>query len=860
VLRACTLLLGCAGAAHFGTRPAAAQEAPAGYEAGLFELRVDPLPARSVSALVTPEGRILLPLRPVLELAGAPWEIAPDASRASVARPRGAGRATLDVAARTLEAAGRVQLAVGEVVVWAGDIYLAAERVGALLEGTATVDIGALTVTLARDPPFPAQERVMTAEARRRAGLGPRAAPPPSVPFLPRSGAGILEYGVTSSFPGAGIVSAGYARAGVGVWGGMLRLGLEAQNGAADPLDGLSAAYHRVFPESRVVRQVQVGDVVTEGLRARSVRGFNVTNAPFIREALYGDAFYSPRLPTGWEYEVYQGGQLLGFSTAGGAPVGVPLRYGSTPVQVRMYGPAGERVLSEVTYLVPTLQLPRGRLQYAAGGGLCPRGERCESFGYADLRGGASDVLTLLAGGEVESDSAGQAVRGYVGASLLPRPGWSVEAQAMPGSFVRLQVEDFSAGTVSGSAGAGIVWPQERGGVIGGGGFSALPDTSPRWHAEGQLRIARYTPGSSGIGVALGGRAEGSTGGGPATLRATASLSVRRALLEASYESVSLPGDTLPARSLLLGRATLSTGTLLRRYGSPLLTAGVGSGDEGLEQWEAGAILSPGGNSLSFTARWARGAPGISLVVGSSVRTGAGRARARVGTRGGEAEGGVSLDGALAFGSGDGVALVPYGGVGQAGIAGRVFHDLDGDGRFGAGDEPVGGAFVGIGTLRVKTDADGQYATWSVLPYEVLAVGLDTTTLADPSWVPPRSRLLRPAPHLYTRVDFPLARTRELTGRLIAGPGVRSVAGVTLEIVPVGGADGQQPERTMTFSDGEFYIGRLLPGSYEIRVSESSLRALNARVRDGVIRVEVRAGTDLNAVAAPPIHLVRAGG
>ncbi|HEX8359250.1 MAG TPA: hypothetical protein VF613_04055, partial [Longimicrobium sp.] len=786
------------------------------------------------------------------------WEIVPDASRASVARPRGAGRATLDVAARTLDAAGRVQLAPTELVVWSGDIYLASERVGALLEGTATVDVGALTVTLARDPPFPAQERMMTAEARRLAGAGPRAAPPPPVPFAPRSGVGILEYGVTSSFPGAGIVSAGYARGGVGVWGGMLRLGIEAQNGAPDPIGGLSAAYHRVFPESRLVRQVQVGDVVTEGLRARSVRGFNVTNAPFVRETLYGDAFYTPRLPSGWEYEVYQGGQLLGFSTAAGAPVAVPLRYGSTPVQVRMYGPAGERVLSEVTYLVPTLQLPRGRLQYAAGGGVCPREESCGSFGYADLRGGASDILTLLAGGEVESDSAGSAVRGYVGASLLPRPGWSVEAQAMPGSFMRLQVEDFSAGTVSGSAGVGMVWPQERGGVIGGGGFSALPDTSPRWHAEGQLRITRYTPGGSGVGVSLGGRAERSTGGGPASLRASASLAVRRALLEASYESIALPGDTLPTRTLLLGRATLSTGTRLRRFGAPLLTGAVGSGDEGLEHWEAGAILSPGGNALSFTARWARGAPGISLVLGTSVRTGAGRARARVGTRAGEAEGGVSLDGALAFGSGDGVALVPFGGVGQAGIAGRVFHDLDGDGRFGAGDEAVPDAFVGIGTLRVKTDAEGRYGTWTVLPYEVLAVGLDTTTLADPSWIPPRARLLRPAPHLYTRIDFPLARTRELTGRLVAGAGVRTVAGVTLEIVPMGAANGQQPERTLTFSDGEFYVSRLLPGTYEIRVSESSLRALNARVQEGVVRVEVRPGADMSIAEAPPIHLVRA--
>lgn len=851
------LLLAVLGA---GT-PAVAQDLPRGYEEGIFEVVVPPLRAVSVPALVSPGGKILLPLRPVLELTGAPFEAAAEGGRVSVARPRGAGTAVLDLAARTIAAARTVAVAEEEAARAAGDVYLSTERLADLLEAAVSVDAASLTITLTREPPFPAQERVARAAAREaqlgRPGEGADGGP--DVPFTPRTGGGVLEWGVSSRFPDASVPSSLYARTGLGVWGGMLRLGATMHNEGEAPAAEVTAAYHRVFPGSRIVRQLQVGDLVAEGLRARSIRGVSVTNAPFVRDAVFGEAAFAPRLPAGWEYEVYQNGQLLGFSSAAGTPVAVPLRYGSTPVQVRLYGPAGERVTSDVVYLVPSVQLPAGRFQYAAGAGLCPGEERCGSFSYLDLRRGMSDRLTAFAGVEAETDSAGAGIRPYGGFSFLPAASWAVDVQAMPGAFVRATAQSFGAGTVTGALGGGVTWPGDGAGatVIGSGGFSVLPDTTPRWHGEGSLRL-RFASASGGSrSVDLSGRMEGSQARGMDRLRFAASTSLRGFLVEGAYESFAALTDSARGRTLVLGRVTAAPGRWAPRWlYTPLLTASAGYGGEGVEQWEAGVMLHPPRTVLSATLRWARGAGSPALLLGSTVRLGVGRAQARFGQRGGATDGAVSVDGGLVFGRGAGVAPLPYGGLGLTGVSGRVFHDRDGDGRFGAGDEPVANAFVGVGSTRARTDAAGRYATWSVLPYEVLAVRLDTASLADPMWtVARRDTLIRPSPHVFTPVDFPLAQTRELAGRLTRGPGIGTAGGVTLELADLRTGEVQ---RIVTFSDGEFYVGRLFPGEYELRVAATSLTALRAAARPASVRVQVPASGDAMLVEAPPIQLVRA--
>jgi hypothetical protein len=329
-------------------------------------------------------------------------------------------------------------------------------------------------------------------------------------------------------------------------------------------------------------------------------------------------------------------------------------------------------------------------------------------------------------------------------------------------------------------------------------------------------------------------------------------------LLEAVYEADQAVVDSIEGRRLILLRGTASLRRFSsRRLGIPLLSAAVGTGREGLEQWEARLSLHPGTMSVDLTARWARGAGSPAVLLGTTARLGAARARARVGTVGGRTEGTMSVDGGLALGGGRPLPL-EFGGLGLTGLSGTVFHDLDGDGRFGAGDEAVPDAWVGVGGIRVRTDARGRYATWSVLPYQPIAVGLDTAAMADPSWAPARGdTLLRPSPHLFSRVDFPLVRTREVAGMLVPAAGVEPPAGVTVEIVRRG--TGQVVEAARTFSDGEFYFGRVLPGEYELRVAESSLRALRAVAEGAPILFTVPPAGDGFLVEIPPVRLVRGG-
>jgi hypothetical protein len=861
LVRACAALLGCAGALLCAPRPLAAQ-VPAGWEEAVFEILVQGMPPRSVPALATPTGRILVPVRAALELTGTPFQAAADGARLTVPGPRGAGTVTLDAAARTLSGLVTASLAEDEAVMVAGEAYAAAERIGALLSGTAEVDLGALRVVLLRDPPFPAQERLAVSAARRRAqrlGIGPAEALP-EVPFRPRTGGGVLEWGVSANAPGS-VPSSVTLQTGLGVWGGMLRLGALALDpgGEEGGYAEVNASYHRVFPNSAYLRQVQVGDVVAEGLRAHSLRGVVLTNAPFARDPEFSELLFAPRLPEGWEYELYQGGQLLGFSAAGGEPVTVPLQYGSTPVQLRLLGPAGERVESSVVYLVPSVQLPAGRFQYAAGGGVCPRLERCETIGVLDLRYGVTDRLTVMAGAEAESDSAAAETRPYGGVSLIPGAGWAVEADAMLGRFARASVFNGGAGRATGSATVGVQFPVERGrSVIGGGGFSSLPDTLARWHLDGTLRLRRSRTTRSFGFVNLGARVEGSEGRGLGFMRFSANTATRGVLLEAVYESDRAVVDSVEGRQLILLRGTASLRRFSsRRLGIPLVSAAVGTGREGLEQWEARLSVNPGTMSVDLTARWARGAGSPAVLLGTTARLGAARARARVGTAGGRTEGTASVDGGLALGRGARPLPLEFGGLGLTGVSGTVFHDLDGDGRFSAGDEAVEDAWVGVGGIRVKTDARGRYATWSVLPYQTIAVRLDTAAMADPSWAPARGdSLMRPSPHLFSRVDFPLVRTREVAGMLVPAAGVDPPAGVTVEIVRRG--TGQVVETARTFSDGEFYFGRVLPGEYELRIAESSLRALRAVAEGAPILFTVSPAGDQFLVEIPPIRLVPA--
>ncbi|MEL7454791.1 MAG: hypothetical protein AAGJ50_15630, partial [Pseudomonadota bacterium] len=123
-------------------------------------------------------------------------------------------------------------------------------------------------------------------------------------------------------------------------------------------------------------RQVAVGDIATPSLAllspSRTGAGFIVTN----RSALSADMFDSTEirgpLPNGWEAELYEGEQLVGFVTdpdPNGDYVfeGVVLRPGFNRFEVRLFGPFGETEVREIKQFVGADLTPENEVTYAFG-------------------------------------------------------------------------------------------------------------------------------------------------------------------------------------------------------------------------------------------------------------------------------------------------------------------------------------------------------------------------------------------------------------------------------------------------------------------------------------------------------------
>jgi outer membrane protein OmpA-like peptidoglycan-associated protein len=244
------------------------------------------------------------------------------------------------------------------------------------------------------------------------------------------------------------------------------------------------------------------------------------------------------------------------------------------------------------------------------------------------------------------------------------------------------------------------------------------------------------------------------------------------------------------------------------------------------------------------------------LSVNFTTSLGFGRATTRaVAANGGQRSAMAIVTGVTTYDPAWGFRPVEFGGMGSAGVGGVVFYDIDGDGLYGPPDSVAADIVVLVAGQRQVTDSAGRYATWNVVPYEIADVAIDTVNGGPPDWMPvtPR-RMIRATPHRYNRVDIPLVRTRELTGRVIAGRGVWTVGGIGLV---VRGVEGGPEIPALTFSDGEFYLSRMRPGTYELSVARPALEALRARPDPASVRFTIPVAGAGAVVEVDSIVLVR---
>jgi len=241
---------------------------------------------------------------------------------------------------------------------------------------------------------------------------------------------------------------------------------------------------------------------------------------------------------------------------------------------------------------------------------------------------------------------------------------------------------------------------------------------------------------------------------------------------------------------------------------------------------------------LDIGGGWSRGQRGLALDVALSTNlpslraVSRGRYNAESGLEGSNLlEGSATYDrhlGRFEFGNG---RL-----IGRARVVGRVYRDLNGNGRHEADEPGLAGVRLRVGSRGVTTDSLGRYSAWDLVPFEATSVEVDTLSIDDPLWVPAALvyRLV-PGPNSYEAVDVALLPASEAAGRVVASDGGPGLGGVAVTLRHIGSG---ATIRVTTFGDGSFYAIGLRPGEYEASLPKEVLDLLKGRQRPTRFRID----------------------
>lgn len=174
--------------------------------------------------------------------------------------------------------------------------------------------------------------------------------------------------------------------------------------------------------DGRVLRQIQAGKVPVQAtaMLYAPVIGVQMTNSPTTYRRSFGTYDLSDHTEPGWIVELYINNVLVDYVKADASGFflfKVPLMYGSTSVQLRYFGPAGEERMKEERITVPHSFLPEKELDYTFTAGMLENG-RQDRFSRLDVKYGLSKRITIGTGAEyLSSLTDGSPVMPFVNAS-----------------------------------------------------------------------------------------------------------------------------------------------------------------------------------------------------------------------------------------------------------------------------------------------------------------------------------------------------------------------------------------------------------------------------------------------------------
>ena len=593
-----------------------------------------------------------------------------------------------------------------------------------------------------------------------------------------------------------------------------------------------------------------VGDV--QGLNNRllsssSGRGAEVTNRPLFNPTAFDRTRFEGDLPSGWDAELYRNGELLAFSRSDSSQryafEDVALVYVENRFEIILYGPQGQE-RSRVEYLnVGQSQVPTGELWYWAGvsqpgknmlgdfvgrddGGGPPgigKERRKGDFNRPELQAAAQveygldkrtsvGVLaaTLLAGDEKLTFVEGS-VRRSIGPALVEA---AIARDGNGGIAARLQAAA-QIGKASITADSLIA----DGFTINGRHEKRYRDA--RLSVDAPLRIGRKPVGLHGD-VRLVDR-----GSRDRTLAATGRLSTNfngfnlasqvnwRRQMDSRDRSddqfdVSLMGSGRIGDVRLRGE-TVWEFSPQSRFRTAELSA-YWSASENAD-WEG---------AIAYDASVGRGRARISHI--RRFQTVAAAASIEAATDGSFAAG-LSLNFSLDASRGA-FKLTEQKLAGSGIVEARVYRDYNENGVRDLSEPWEQGATITTGqrVSEETTDKNGVVRVGGLQPFQPIAIGIDTSTLDDPSLTPKKAlQVIVPRPGVTAKLEIGLVGAGDIEGILVKSDG-RGFEGLDVELVD---ASGRVVATTRSDFDGFVLFERVAYGRYTLRLAADSAKAAN---------------------------------
>ena len=157
-------------------------------------------------------------------------------------------------------------------------------------------------------------------------------------------------------------------------------------------------------------------------------------------------------------------------------------------------------------------------------------------------------------------------------------------------------------------------------------------------------------------------------------------------------------------------------------------------------------------------------------------------------------------------------------------VEARVYRDNNDNGVRDPSEPWESGAAITTGqrVSETPTDRQGLVRVGGLQPYQPVAVGIDTSSLEDPSLAPKKAlQVIVPRPGVAAKIEIGLVGSGDIEGMLVQSDG-RGFEGLDIELID---ASGKVIASGRSDYDGFFLFDRIPYGRYGLRLTADSAHA-----------------------------------